>query len=139
MEKSSFSLATQEVYNETIRDLLAPEGAAAQALDLREDGANRILVAGLSEHFPKSGDQVMELVARGTANRTKSATKANEDSSRSHAVFQINIQQRERTANIATQVQSATLTLCDLAGSERASATENRGQQMREGANINRY
>lgn len=132
---------TKEIYNETIRDLLADDGHAPlhTPLDVREDASGRIVVAGLSEHQPRSGDQVMALLERGSANRTKCPTKANEDSSRSHAVFQINIQQRDRTGGVAAEVRTATLTLCDLAGSERASATENRGQQMREGANINRY
>ena len=33
---------------------------------------------------------------------------------------------------------TAKMSLIDLAGSERASATRNRGQRMREGANINK-
>jgi hypothetical protein len=130
------SLTPQEVYNEMIRDLLAVDGSF-NSLDLREDQI-RVVVAGLSEHHPQTEHEVMALLQRGNLNRTKSATKANEDSSRSHAVFQIHIQQRDKLSGTSTQIKSATLTLCDLAGSERASATDHRGQLMREGANINK-
>ena len=129
------SVSYLEVYNEMVRDLLAGDDAT---LDVREDSQGRVVVAGLSQHSPRTSEQVMELLERGNLNRTKSATKANQDSSRSHAVFQINIQQRDRASGIDTEVTTATLTLCDLAGSERASVTENRGHQLREGANINR-
>lgn len=82
----------------------------------------------------------MDLLQQGNRNRTKSATKANQDSSRSHAVFQIHVEQERRLSEKGRDdfLTAATLTLCDLAGSERASVTENRGQQMREGASINR-
>jgi kinesin family protein 18/19 len=131
------SVSFLEVYNETVRDLLATTDNGA-SLEIREDSANRISVPGLSEHHPSNEAEVMELLDRGASNRICSATGANEVSSRSHAVFQINIQQRDRIPGLETQVKVATLTLCDLAGSERASATENRGQLLREGANINR-
>ena len=107
-------------------------------LDLRQDSEDHIVVAGLSEHTPKSSDEVMRLLEIGGENRTKSSTKANQTSSRSHAVFQINVQQRDKSAGISSRIKSATLTLCDLAGSERASVTDNRGKELREGANINR-
>lgn len=129
------SVSYLEVYNETVRDLLV---SSNKVLDVREDSDGRVFVANLSEHHPKTGAEVMELLEKGSTNRTKSPTKANEDSSRSHAVFQINIKQRDRACGLSASVTSATLTLCDLAGSERASVTENRGKQMREGANINR-
>lgn len=129
------SVSFLEVYNETVRDLLSNDDSS---LEIREDSAHRISVPGLSEHHPGSEAEVMALLDRGAGNRICSATGANEVSSRSHAVFQINVQQRERTPGLETKVKVATLTLCDLAGSERASATENRGQLLREGANINR-
>jgi hypothetical protein len=126
------SVSYLEVYNETIRDLLQ---TGNDGLDIRED-ADRIVVPDLSEHYPTCGEEVMALLEQGSVNRTKSPTQANEHSSRSHAIFQINIRQTDRIGS--QDVQVATLTLCDLAGSERASVTENKGMQLREGANINR-
>ena len=46
--------------------------------------------------------------------------------------------QREKTANISADVWVAKMCLIDLAGSERATVTTNRGARFREGANINR-
>ena len=124
-----------EVYNETIRDLLEP---SESLLDLREDSGNNVVISGLSQHHPKTYEDIIHLLNVGGRNRTQSSTKANEASSRSHAVFQINIQQRDRGSGTASKIKTATLTFCDLAGSERASVTDNRGKLLREGANINR-
>jgi len=80
----------------------------------------------------------MNLVLTGNANRTVSPTEANAVSSRSHAILQVNIKQRDRTANTTEETTMATLSIIDLAGSERASVTKNRGERLIEGANINR-
>ena len=53
-------------------------------------------------------------------------------------LLQVFVRQRDRTANLSTDVRIAKLSLIDLAGSERATATTNRGDRLREGANINR-
>ncbi|KAG0357794.1 kinesin-like protein Klp5 [Podila minutissima] len=135
------SLSYLEVYNETIRDLLIPtsqDGPKPATLHLREDSSKKISIAGLSEHHPKDMDALMDLVFMGNANRTMSPTEANATSSRSHAVLQINICQRLKTADVSEDFTVATLSLIDLAGSERASATKNRGSRLIEGANINK-
>lgn len=79
----------------------------------------------------------MDLVLMGNGNRTMSPTEANATSSRSHAVLQINICQRLKTANVSEDFTIATLSLIDLAGSERASATKNRGTRLTEGTKGN--
>jgi len=129
-----------EVYNENIFDLLAPQEAGVKATnhEIREDKVKGIIVSGLSEHECQTADQALELVQRGISNRTQYGTAANAQSSRSHAVFQINVQQTDRTANIQADVGLGKLSLIDLAGSERASVTKNRGARLVEGANINK-
>lgn len=137
-EKSiELSLTYLEIYNETIRDLLSP-GGCKQGLALREDSNERIVVAGLSEHSPTTVDEVMEMILLGNQNRTMSPTEANATSSRSHAVLQVNVKQKSRTAGISEDHTVATLSIIDLAGSERASVTKNRGERLLEGANINK-
>ncbi|KAJ1838954.1 tubulin-dependent ATPase kip3, partial [Coemansia sp. RSA 2708] len=125
-----------EVYNETIRDLLAAD--TGRALALREDARQGVTVAGLSEHAPRGVDAVLALMARGNANRTMSATAANAVSSRSHAVLQVRVRQRARGGGLRTAETQATLSIIDLAGSERAAVARGSGARMREGANINR-
>jgi hypothetical protein len=95
-------------------------------------------VAGLSSHKPSSADEVLQLLEVGNARRCQSATGANAQSSRSHAVLQICVEKRDRTASVSSEVKSGKLSLIDLAGSERASRTKTRGQQLVEGANINK-
>ncbi|KAJ1976707.1 tubulin-dependent ATPase kip3 [Dimargaris xerosporica] len=132
------SLSYLEVYNETIRDLLIEPGSTTKPLALREDTRRGVVVAGLRECHPSTVEDVMELVLRGNRNRTQSPTEANATSSRSHAVLQINIRQKSRAGGLSNDMVSATLSLIDLAGSERASVTKNRGSRLLEGANINR-
>ena len=131
------SLSYLEIYNETIRDLLVP-GGSKTGLMLREDANQAVSVAGLSSHHPQNVQQVMDMIVRGNEYRTMSPTEANATSSRSHAVLQINVSQKDRNADVNEPHTMATLSIIDLAGSERASATKNRGERLLEGANINK-
>jgi kinesin family protein 18/19 len=80
----------------------------------------------------------MDIIVRGNEWRTMSPTEANATSSRSHAVLQINVSSKDRNASVNEPHTMATLSIIDLAGSERASATKNRGERLLEGANINK-
>ncbi|KAL2350817.1 P-loop containing nucleoside triphosphate hydrolase protein [Cryomyces antarcticus] len=134
---TEISLSYLEIYNETIRDLLVP-GGSKQGLMLREDANQAVSVAGLSSHHPRNVQEVMDIIIRGNEYRTMSPTEANATSSRSHAVLQINVSQKDRNADVNEPHTMATLSIIDLAGSERASATKNRGDRLIEGANINK-
>ncbi|KAG1753788.1 P-loop containing nucleoside triphosphate hydrolase protein [Suillus paluster] len=127
-----------EIYNEEIRDLLAEPGMPTPrgGLQIREDKS--VKVVGLVELHPTSAEEVKQIVLQGNSRRTQSPTHANETSSRSHAVLQVHVTQAPRTASLTEQRTMATLSIIDLAGSERAAATTNMGQRMVEGANINK-
>ncbi|CCH44210.1 Kinesin-like protein [Wickerhamomyces ciferrii] len=131
------SLSYLEIYNETIRDLMQPDNGG-KLLTLREDANSRINVSNLTTHKPQSVEDVMDMIIIGNKNRTSSPTEANATSSRSHAVLQINVTQKNRTADVKQDHTFATLSIIDLAGSERAAATKNRGERLHEGANINK-
>uniref|UniRef100_A0A7N0V8T9 Kinesin-like protein n=1 Tax=Kalanchoe fedtschenkoi TaxID=63787 RepID=A0A7N0V8T9_KALFE len=126
-------LSYLEVYNETVRDLLAP----GRPLVLREDKQG-ITASGLTQYRAYSTDEVMSLLQQGNRNRTTEPTRANETSSRSHAILQVLVEYRVRdeSNNIVSRVGK--LSLIDLAGSERALATDLRTLRSLEGANINR-
>lgn len=127
-----------EIYNEEIRDLLSEPGSHAPrgGLSIRED--KTVKVTGLAELKPRTAEEVKEIVVLGNSRRTQSPTHANETSSRSHAVLQVHVTQSPRTPGLTEQRTMATLSIIDLAGSERAAATTNMGQRMVEGANINK-
>jgi kinesin family protein 18/19 len=85
-----------EIYNEMIRDLLVPTSGY---LDLRDDPEKGVVIAGVTEFKAESTEQVMNLLLMGNRRRTTEATNANQTSSRSHAVFQININKVSKTKN----------------------------------------
>ncbi|XP_036922280.1 kinesin-like protein KIF19 isoform X1 [Sturnira hondurensis] len=129
------SMSYLEIYNEMIRDLLNP---ALGYLELREDSKGVIQVAGITEVSTINAKEIMQLLMKGNRQRTQEPTAANQTSSRSHAVLQVSVRQRSRVKNVLQEVRQGRLFMIDLAGSERASQTQNRGQRMKEGAHINR-
>lgn len=135
---TELSLSYLEIYNETIRDLLVDGGGTKAGLMLREDSNQTVTVPGLTSHHPRDVQEVMDMIVKGNEYRTVSPTEANATSSRSHAVLQINIAQKDRNADVNEPHTMATLSIIDLAGSERASVTKNRGERLTEGANINK-
>ncbi|XP_053473057.1 kinesin-like protein KIF18A [Ictalurus furcatus] len=135
-EEKVFDIAFSylEVYNEQIRDLLVNSGPLA----VREDSTKGVVIQGLTLHQPKSAEHILEALDYGNRNRTQHPTDVNASSSRSHAVFQIYLRQQDKTACLNPSVRVAKMSLIDLAGSEKASATNAKGARLREGANINR-
>ncbi|KAK9530126.1 hypothetical protein VZT92_011651 [Zoarces viviparus] len=131
----SVSMSYLEIYNEMIRDLLNPSSGF---LDLREDSKGVIQVAGITEVSTINAQEIMELLMRGNKQRTQEPTAANQTSSRSHAVLQVAVKQQSRSRDLLQEVRFARLFMIDLAGSERAAQTQNRGQRLKEGAHINR-
>ena len=137
-----------EIYNENIRDLLKfigrngstnnLENTNNEYLDLREDPERGIVVSGITEVNVSNSSDMLKILKRGNRNRTQEATGANETSSRSHAILQVSIEYKDRNSGIDVEIKFSKLSLIDLAGSERASATQNRGIRLIEGANINR-
>jgi hypothetical protein len=125
-----------EVYNEQVYDLLETSG---KVLSLREDSERGVvMVAGVIEQRVESYENVLELLQQGNKNRKTEATMANAVSSRSHAVLQLTIKHCRRLDCGRESVTESKLSMIDLAGSERASATNNRGARLQEGANINK-
>ncbi|XP_058140641.1 kinesin-like protein KIF19 isoform X3 [Dasypus novemcinctus] len=129
------SMSYLEIYNEMIRDLLNP---ALGYLELREDAKGAVQVAGITEVSTINAKEIMQLLLKGNRQRTQEPTAANQTSSRSHAVLQVAVRQRSRVRDVLQEVRQGRLFMIDLAGSERASQTQNRGQRMKEGAHINR-
>ncbi|EOD17875.1 hypothetical protein EMIHUDRAFT_65880, partial [Emiliania huxleyi CCMP1516] len=121
-----------EIYNEVVKDLLDPSDKIT--LDVREDPRQGTFVAGAASLVVGSREAVEDMLARGNQFRTTSATGCNEVSSRSHAVLQLRLETEKEGGAKAI----GKLALIDLAGSERATKTDNRGQRLNEGANINR-
>lgn len=131
----SIKMSYLEIYNEQIRDLLQEKPSnRPQGLLLLEDGTKGMIIPDLTDLPVADLTEVIALVIAGNSRRMMAATGANLLSSRSHAVLWVTFEQRDVTRSIIT----SKLALIDLAGSERAASTENRGIRLLEGANINR-
>jgi centromeric protein E len=141
-----------EIYNERIHDLLSmasANGAAApqEEIKLREDSKRGVYATPLKEEIVQSPTQLLRVIARGDQARRTASTQFNARSSRSHAVVQIIVESRERMPGNAKEgdnkrsavlpggVRVSTLSLIDLAGSEKAAESKERRQ---EGAHINK-
>lgn len=143
-----------EIYNEKIHDLLnppppnqGPNAPPQEEIKLREDAKRGVYATPLKEEIVQSPTQLLRVIARGDHARRTSSTQFNSRSSRSHAVVQIVVESRDRApANEAASdskraaivpggVRVSTLSLIDLAGSERAAETKERRE---EGSHINK-
>ena len=122
-----------EIYNEQVIDLLDDKQAQ---LMIVEDPVRGVFVPELKEIEVSHPTELVELIVDGNSRRTMASTSANQFSSRSHAILQISIQTSGNSLDMIDQVYYSKLSLIDLAGSERAASTSNRGQRMVEGANI---
>jgi hypothetical protein len=135
-ESWAISVSFMEVYNEQVYDLLEPTG---KVLSVREDPERGVVVvAGLTQQQVSSTEHVLQLLVSGNKNRKTESTMANQVSSRSHAILQLIIKHRYPSSTGQEILVESVLSLIDLAGSERASATNNTGTRLQEGANINK-
>ncbi|KAF4123386.1 centromeric protein E [Geosmithia morbida] len=149
-----------EIYNEKIHDLLSMPtgngvgaGSQQEEIKLREDSKRGVYATPLKEEIVQSPTQLLRVIARGDQARRTASTQFNARSSRSHAVVQIVVESRDRTppapggaegggsggskrsAILPGGVRVSTLSLIDLAGSEKAAESKERRQ---EGAHINK-
>ncbi|KAM7394940.1 hypothetical protein PAMA_006602 [Pampus argenteus] len=131
-----------EIYNETVTDLLV-DSWKRKPLEVREAINKNIYVADLTEELVTSPAQALAWIRKGEKNRHYGKTKMNQRSSRSHTIFRMILESRERSdpasgENADGAIIVSHLNLVDLAGSERASQTGAEGARFKEGCNINR-
>ncbi|KAM9798359.1 kinesin-like protein KIF13B [Neosynchiropus ocellatus] len=137
-ESFTVEVSYMEIYNEKVRDLLDPKGSR-QALRVREHNVLGPYVDGLSRLAVASYKDIESLMSEGNKSRTVAATNMNEESSRSHAVFNIILTHTLMDLQSGTSGEKVSkLSLVDLAGSERAAKTGAAGERLKEGSNINK-
>ncbi|CAE6996136.1 hypothetical protein CFE70_000245 [Pyrenophora teres f. teres 0-1] len=121
-----------EIYMERIRDLLMPQN---DNLPVHEEKNRGVYVKGLLEVYVSSEEEVYEVLRRGGSARAVSATNMNAESSRSHSIFVVTVNQK----NVETgSMKSGQLFLVDLAGSEKVGKTGASGQTLEEAKKINK-
>eukprot|EP00767_Chilomastix_cuspidata_P001861 gnl/Chilomastix_cuspidata/1988.p1 GENE.gnl/Chilomastix_cuspidata/1988~~gnl/Chilomastix_cuspidata/1988.p1 ORF type:complete len:879 (-),score=112.77 gnl/Chilomastix_cuspidata/1988:22-2658(-) len=133
----SLSLSLFEIYCENVFDLLTPCAGERRPLTVREDARGNCLISGLTKTPVQSAAEALRIVSQGFSERVQSSTKANDYSSRSHAILQIHTVVTAIDTSNVTERKSAVFTLVDLAGCERAAQNTNTALQLKEGAKIN--
>uniref|UniRef100_H2VAX9 Kinesin family member 7 n=1 Tax=Takifugu rubripes TaxID=31033 RepID=H2VAX9_TAKRU len=131
-----------EVYKEEFKDLLEVETASKDIL-IREDKGN-IVLCGVKECEVEGLDEVLSLLESGNTARHTGATQMNPNSSRSHTIFTVYMDQRRggsrlysSASSMGPQVLSSKFHFVDLAGSERILRTGNTGERLKESIQIN--
>ncbi|KAF0935236.1 hypothetical protein E2562_031272 [Oryza meyeriana var. granulata] len=148
-----------EIFKEEVFDLLdtshaalrLDSGSVAKAaaparvpIQIRETANGGITLAGVTEAEVKTKEEMASFLARGSSSRATGSTNMNSQSSRSHAIFTISIEQKktssasDKLANNDYDILSSKFHLVDLAGSERAKRTGADGLRLKEGIHINR-
>ncbi|NXY76586.1 KIF4 protein, partial [Glareola pratincola] len=125
-----------EIYNEDILDLLCPSRERSSQISIREDPKEGIKIVGLTERNVTCAQDTVSCLEQGNNSRTVASTAMNSQSSRSHAIFTICIDQKKK--NDKNSSFHSKLHLVDLAGSERQKKTKAEGDRLKEGININR-
>lgn len=125
-----------EIYNEEILDLLYSPRDKAAPISIREDPKEGIKICGLTERDVLTDMDTINCLEQGNSSRTVASTAMNSQSSRSHAIFTISIDQKKRGDKNSSF--RSKLHLVDLAGSERQKKTKAEGDRLKEGISINR-
>jgi chromosome segregation ATPase len=147
-----------EIYNEQLRDLLVPDVTPSNERNnvaIREDVKGNIILTGLRQVEIESAEDLIKALNFGSTIRQTDATAINAKSSRSHAVFSLNLIQRktkhqpsaaEKRYSVPLEAMSghdvsvttdSKLHFVDLAGSERLKNTGAQGERAKEGISIN--
>ncbi|CAH1454168.1 unnamed protein product [Lactuca virosa] len=148
-----------EIFKEEVFDLLEsnsavyskadgngkPVGPSRAPIQIRETANGGISLAGVTEAEVTSQEEMASFLLRGSVCRATGSTNMNSQSSRSHAIFTITMEQKRISGSTnggahddGDDILCAKLHLVDLAGSERAKKTGADGMRLREGIHINK-
>ncbi|XP_030372397.1 kinesin-like protein KIF3A [Scaptodrosophila lebanonensis] len=134
-QKFLVRVSYMEIYNEEVRDLLGKD--VSKSLEVKERPDIGVFVKDLSGYVVHNADDLENIMRLGNKNRAVGATKMNQESSRSHAIFSITVESSELGEGGVQHVRMGKLQLVDLAGSERQSKTQATGQRLKEATKIN--
>jgi len=103
-----------------------------------------VVLCGVKECEVEGLDEVLSLLESGNTARHTGATQMNLNSSRSHTIFTLYMDQRRGSSrlygtapNSGPQMLSSKFHFVDLAGSERILKTGNTGERLKESIQIN--
>ncbi|KAJ1968207.1 hypothetical protein IWQ62_001381 [Dispira parvispora] len=121
-------------------------GGTPANLTIREDAQGGIVWGGVVQRTVGSEDELLHALHAGSLSRTTAATDMNLVSSRSHAIFSVQLWQNysvteeNKDGEAPTPIRRTLLSkfhFVDLAGSERIKRTNAVGDRVKEGISIN--
>ena len=123
-----------EVYNETLKDLLVE--TSAQTLEIRDSPDKGTVVVGATVIEVTDENYAFELLRDGNKRRREKPTVYNKNSSRSHAILQINVEVEGKSYydNNINELTFGKFIMVDLAGSERVTAGAKRDKDSESGS-----
>ncbi|KAA0149383.1 hypothetical protein FNF27_03343 [Cafeteria roenbergensis] len=124
-----------EIYNEDVRDLLGKD--VTTRLELKESVDSGVYVKDLTSVVVKSAAEVDAVLQAGKRNRVTGATAMNAQSSRSHAIFTVTVENQGKGLDGKEHICVGKLNMVDLAGSERQAKTGATGIRLKEATKIN--
>ncbi|KAK9130015.1 hypothetical protein Sjap_010502 [Stephania japonica] len=141
-----------EIFKEEVFDLLEGISSTKSSLphrapiQIRETANGGISLHGVSEPEVRSKEEMTSFLSRGSISRATGSTNMNAQSSRSHAIFTISMEQKKSshcstatpTDEVGDDILCSKFHLVDLAGSERAKRTGADGLRLKEGIHINK-
>lgn len=130
-EESTIQCSFLEIYRERMRDLLHPSNHSLRIKEMPQRG---LMVDGLVQDDISSSGDILKALDTGNAWRSVAATRQNQYSSRSHAIFTLYVSRRSLTD---LRERTAKLSLVDLAGSERVCRSHCVGETLEEAKKIN--
>lgn len=104
-------------------------------MQIHEEKNRGVYVKGLSDYYVGDQSDVYEIMRQGGLARAVSSTNMNIESSRSHSIFLVTIQQKNTDTG---SQKTGNLYLVDLAGSEKVGKTGASGQTLEEAKKINK-
>lgn len=129
-----------ELYNEELRDLLAPDDGPK--LKIYDDNSRKnhltTMVQGMEERHIINATDGLKWLQEGSVKRQVAATKCNDLSSRSHSVFTITVHAKRKTEDGEDYLVTGKLNLVDLAGSENIQRSGAENKRATEAGLINK-
>ena len=130
-----------EIYQEDVFDLLSLDPSNAKnkfykkKINVKENAHGVFYLQDVTNQPILTIDDFHNALNKGIAKKVHSATNLNQNSSRSHTIFKIIINETE--LNTDPNAKCSSLSIVDLAGSERANKTETSGKELQEACKIN--
>jgi len=123
-----------ELYMEDLNDLLQDKDKASPSsknkVTLRMSGSQEPEVLGATKAPAKTAEEALAYLQKGLERRATGSTAMNVTSSRSHAIFSVQVEQTICTTGAVSKgshVKKSQFHFCDLAGSERHKRTQIEG------------